>query len=358
MYASLQFCGNIEEYFAKHTERLVVLLILPRFGNTHNIVRQYAFGKLVKEEKISSSQHIILYYFHWYYHYIRCLLQYFRQSEKVTVLAGHPISFLGMRIQKQFRKITYVYWVGDYFPGNDPINVIYRRISEFYHKQLTYRAYLSDRINIKLNGKVIDTEKSKTIMWGVKPVRIHLKQKNNRITLCFVGVIRDSQGIPQTLEAIAHMPNVYLKIIGKAPNELAMEYNRLIQKLGLAKRVSFPNTFLYGSVLDRQVKSCDIGVAFYDIGKEIGTYYADPAKIKTYTQYGLPVLMTDAADITKYVKRFKAGEIVKRETGDIKKGIETIMRSYQTYQKGVSAFNHFFSFEKYYEKKFKFLESV
>src|SRR5258708_987465 len=33
MYSSLQFCGNIEEYFSKHTEKLVVFITMPRLKN-------------------------------------------------------------------------------------------------------------------------------------------------------------------------------------------------------------------------------------------------------------------------------------------------------------------------------------
>lgn len=49
MYASLQFCGNIEEYFSKHTEKLLVFIAMPRLKNKFNLLRIYEKENLIPE---------------------------------------------------------------------------------------------------------------------------------------------------------------------------------------------------------------------------------------------------------------------------------------------------------------------
>src|SRR5690349_18699263 len=100
LYASLQFCGNIEEYFQNHTEKLVVFIVMPRVKNKFNIIRLYEKGKLVEEKKVASSDNIFIYYTFWYFHYLITLLNYFSRHEKVAVISFHPVSFFLMSFQK------------------------------------------------------------------------------------------------------------------------------------------------------------------------------------------------------------------------------------------------------------------
>ena len=72
-YASLQFSGNVEEYFSKHSKKFVAFLVMPRLKNKGNLVRFYEKGKLVKEEEINLSENIFLYYFLWYVNYWRII---------------------------------------------------------------------------------------------------------------------------------------------------------------------------------------------------------------------------------------------------------------------------------------------
>ncbi len=357
LYASLQFCGNIEKYFQENTETLLVFHVLPRQGNAFNLARRYEKGILVKEEKVTSSSNIILYYFLWYYHYLSLLLKHFSKEKKIHVISFHPLSFFFSRIQKMLRNITFVYWVGDYFPGNNPINIFYRNVSKFYHKKIRYKGYLSDRLNEKMNGKIVNTLEVKTIMWGVIPLpKKPVKKINNNLQLGFVGVMRNSQGIEFLIEAVGKISNVSLRLLGPCAAELYEKYATIIKKYHIEKRVYFPNKILYGDALQKEIEKCHIGVALYDVSSETTTFYADPAKVKTYAQYGLPILMTDAADIANYIKRFHAGEIVTQEIGSVQEAVEKITNNYEAYLYGVKAFTDYFNYEKYYKKRFAFLE--
>ena len=172
MDASLQFCGHIEEYFAAHTEKLVVYIVMPRLKNRGNLVRVYKAGKLVEEEKVWSSDNIFLYYLSWLWQYWKFILVYFGRKEHFVVLSGHPISFFGMSIQKFLRpNIRFAYWIGDYFP---PVNLslrLFEKLKKYYHDRVSYTYYLSDTINRILNeGTIMNDRWKKTVMWGVKAI--------------------------------------------------------------------------------------------------------------------------------------------------------------------------------------------
>lgn len=359
LYSSLQFSGNIEEYFSAHSKKLVVFLVLPR-GSGNNLYRVYEQGKIIEEKKIPVSKNMFSYYVSWYTTQWQLLLKYFTRNDKIILISFHPLAFFFMKLQRLFRNLTFVYWVGDYFPGNDLINIFYRKLSHYYHDKLKYRCYLSDRLNEKMNnGSIIDTSYVKTVMWGIKPyMKKTFRISKDSLTLCFIGVIRESQGIEFLLSVIPHVKQVSLKLLGPAPKHLADKYTKLIMKYGIENRVYFPNKTLYGRELENEIASCHVGIALYDEGKDVGTYYADPAKVKTYAQYGLPILMTDAADIAKYITRFHAGKVIKRDISSALHAISLIKGKYREYIKGLQSFNAYFDYENYYHHKFSFLEKI
>src|SRR6185369_14388882 len=77
LQSSFQFIGNTLEYFAEHTEKLVVFIIMPRVKNKENAVRLYNSGKLMEEEIFSLSNNIFLYYFGWYIKYLGAIKKYY-----------------------------------------------------------------------------------------------------------------------------------------------------------------------------------------------------------------------------------------------------------------------------------------
>lgn len=328
---------------------------MPRFNNKYNMVRLYERGKIVSEKKVISSGNTFLYYFLWFATYLWCLYTYYKRDEKVSVITWQPFFFFGQEIQKLLRKVNYVYWIGDYFPPMSSTLRMYEKIKKYYAQKLTHVCYLSDRINAKMNGRVIATKNKKTIMWGIKPINLTTKKKDV-FTICFIGVIKPSQGLETLLEIVKKKKDIRLKILGGSTPEMAKFYNDLIETNGIKERVYFPNKMFYGKEIAKEVKDCFLGVALYDVDKTSATYYADPGKIKTYTQYGLPVLMTPIADIEKYVKKFKAGEIVSQNISDITAAIQKIKRNYNKYAKGVEDFNKYFDYESYYKDRFTFLE--
>ena len=358
MYASLQFCGNIEEYFRRHTEKLLVFIVMPRLKNEFNLVRLYREGRLVEEKKVLSSDSILLYYFFWYFYQIVFLLKYFSQKESVTLIGGHPISFFGMFIQRLFRNITFVYFVGDYFPPTTIVLRFFEKLKKFYHDRIKCATYLSDRINKKMNGKIVNTFNKKTVMWGVKPKNLSKSLATDICSMLFVGLIKESQGLEFILRFLKDHKKYKLNIIGVCEDKLFRQYLGTITKYDLNSRVYFPNKFFTDLELDNLSRTCHIGIALYDTSKESSTYYTDPGKVKAYAEMGLPVIMSDTSAIASFIKEFKAGEVIDLNRKSLEKALLLINNNYMFYQKGLDDFNAFFYYETYYEKAFKFLERI
>lgn len=357
LFASPQFCGNIIEYFIKESEKLVVYITMPRFNNKFNKVLLYKNGILISEENVWSSGQILLYYILWYVTYIRCLMKYFSKKEQVVVITWQPFFFFAMSIQKLLRNVIFVYWIGDYFPPVNHTLMLYETVKKYYHRRVHYSLYLSDRINKKFNGYVAHKSNKKTVMWGVNPVGIEKRNSTSR-NICFVGVIKDSQGIELLIRVMKEIEGSTLKILGSSTDELYRKYLSLITELGLQKKVYFPNKMFYGKELENETLDCFVGVALYTVSELSVTYYADPGKIKTYMQLHLPVIMTPIAEIEQFITKFHAGIVVERDIESVKKALLLIKKHYSIYERGVMAFNNYFNYESYYQDRFNFLEKI
>ena len=168
--ASLQFCGHVDEYLIANTRRLCLMYVLPRFGEQKQIIRRYDEGKLVEERVLRSSQNIFLYYWLWFWHNTTEILRFAKGYDgKTLVFGGHPVCFFGMALMKMLRRVSYLYWIGDYFPNKGLVIRAFEWLKRFYHNRIPFTYYLSDAINRKMNrGKVRDEPGHKTLMWGMR----------------------------------------------------------------------------------------------------------------------------------------------------------------------------------------------
>lgn len=357
MYGSTQFAGNMEEYFSKHTKKLVVYIINSG-EKDYNLIRLYNNGNVVREEKVWTSKRKILYYASWYIFQIYALLKYFHKNELVIAICGHPLCFVGMNVLKLFRRITFVYMNGDYFPGINFLYKAFHALKLYYHKRIPYAFYLSDPVNKIMNGSVLNSKTRKTIMWGVKPKIIQRKLSLVKKTLLFVGLIKDGQGLELALQFLGQHPVYKLKIIGICHPGWYEKVCELIKFYGVEKQVYYPNRFFSDEELLKESRDCFVGIAPYTTEITNASYYADPGKVKAYAEMGLPVIITNTTAIAPYVKKFHSGEVIIRNAGSFYSATLKISKNYNRYLRGVKLFNSFFYYEKYYAKKFSFLEHI
>lgn len=359
IYSNLQFSGNMEEFFVKNTEKLVVFVFTARTKEIrYNLARLYKKGKLIEENKIFSHENVVLFYTFWYINQIRLMLRYFSRNEKFTLIGGHPISFFGMWIQKILRDVTFVYMIGDYFPGGNTIYYLFQKLKEFYHKSIPYAFYLSDPVNKIMNGRLLDTQNRKTIMWGLKPKKIQRDLAKAKFTMLFVGLVKDYQGLELLFAFLRQHPEYRLNIIGVSHGDLYNKYSKMIKEFGISSQVYYPNRFFLDEELNKISSKCFVGVAPYNTGPSYGTYFVDPGKIKAYTEMGLPVIMSNTSSIAAYIKKFNAGILIQTNTESLFEAVKKISKNYSLYKSGVDKFNKHFYFETYYADKFRFLENI
>lgn len=355
LYASLQFCGNVEEYFAEHTGKLVVFIVLPRIQNEGNLVRFYREGELIEEKKITLSENLFYYYFLWYIHYLRFIFTYFSRKDRVIVITSHPISFFGMFLQRLLRNVRFVFWI-EYFPRANLVLRLFDDLKNFYHKRVDFACYFGDRVNKLMNGIILDTSRRRTILWGVKPRIVRKSIPSGALTMLFVGVIKKSQGLDLIFSFLRENQEYRLNVIGVCDDWLYKKYRELFASYGITRQVYFPNRFFPKEELENISKECVVGVAPYLTGNMHGTYYIDPGKIKEYAELGLPVIMSNTSSIAPYIKKFHAGEIIKRDVRSLKDANEKIKKNYPIYLDGLKRFNTHFNYKTYYTQRFSFLE--
>jgi len=356
LYSSLQSTGNAEKYFQNHTEKLVVFVINPRRQYNTNLIRLYKKGKLVEEKVFILSKNIFMYYVLWYIHYIYFLFSYFSKKEKVTIINFHPISFFGMSLQKMLRNIEFLFWDGDFFPPVNLSLILFEKVKKHYNSKVPYAFYQSDIMNEKMNDKVINTKKRKTVMWGVLPKNIQRKFDKRAFTILFVGVIRDSQGLEFLFDFLQSHKDYSLKILGICTDELYKKYSAVIKKNKIEKQVYFPNRFFSDGELEEISKTCQVGIALYDATPTSATYYTDPGKVKTYAALGLPIVMSNVSAIAPFVQKFGCGILIKDRDKELGQALLEMKKNYTKYLDGLKKFNKYFYYETYYRKAFSFLE--
>ena len=358
LYSSLQFVGNVEEYFAKHTEKLVAFIVMPRQQYKNNCIRLYKKGKLLEDKQITLSKNIFLYYSLWYFYHVFFMFKYFTISERFAVITYHPYPLFAMSIQKIFRNFEVVYWKGDYFPPIKLSLILVEKISRFYERNVKYVCYLTDLVNKKMNNRIINTNERKTIMLGIKPKNIQRKFDKNNFCILFVGVIKEAQGLQYLFDFLKTNKNFSVKILGMGGEDLYRKYQTIIKNYKIENQVYFPNRFFEDKELEEISKSCQAGIALYDTGELSSTYYTDPGKVKTYASLGLPIIMSNTSAIAPYIEKFHCGLLINRSNKEIADALLEIKNNYTKYLEGLRKFNKYFFYESYYKKSFKFLEKI
>lgn len=357
LLGSLLSAGNTVEYFSKFSEKLVIFYLQPRWDKRNNFIHVYKNGYLVSKHELFSPKNIVLQYLVIYIQYTYTFLKFFKKDEHFFVITYHPLLFFVKIFARVFRNFDIVFWIADYIPnGNIPLK-IYQSFIFFFHKKNTYNLYLSDRINKIMNKKVIDTAKSKTVMWGIQKAKYYKKNVNSqRLYLYYNGIVRSEHGIDVLLNLSKSYKNIYLRLLGRCDQELFKYYSKMIKTYGIKERIYFPNRFFSLEELVSESKKCLMSVGLYSVGKKSYAYYTDSGKIKLYAQLGLPIIMTDSSETAMYVKKFCAGEVITRDVESLYNAIFSISNNYSTYLKGLRKFNNYFYFETYYKDKFVFLE--
>lgn len=353
IYENLKNIGNFKTYLIDNFATAVFFHFPHGYSKTASYVEVYKHGKLHRTRKfhiIPGNNNIIkLVYYYFVFQYI--LFRYVPLGSYVIV--DNPVLCIFNFASSLLKHVRYIYWIGDYYPENTGFMKIYNSLSNYYNKSLKIVWYVSPPV-MKMYNKNNNAHNSKKIRMLVslgvlrKISSDKKKHLNKTVTLGFIGVIREQQGLDLVFSYLQKFKNAKLEVIGSG---YKLEYYKnMAKRMKIQKKVKF-----YGYVenMDKIAKKWDIGIALYENTKSNVSIYCEPTKIKNYLEYDLPVITTKSTYFYKELEREKAGLAISETTNDLDKGIKTIIRNYKIYKKGVGFLLSKYEYNKYYDSLLK-----
>ena len=336
--ASFQFCGHVDDYLIARTRHLGLLYFQTRFGKGRHLFRRYETGRLVEEREIPFPSSCLGYYVCLWRTWNRELNAFRRGRAEVTAVFMHPLLAFGKSLRRHVRT---VFWQWDHFPDASPKSRLFNAFARFYAPRCTVYRPLTRAI-----GNAVGLPDAPPLMLGVKPPTRFGDPKSQRLLL--VGQLRKGQGVEDVLGFLSRTPGFSLSLIGAAANGFGDEIRRRIAEDGLEGRVHFPDRFVSEDGLRDEAAKCLAALALYDTAANNLTHYADPGKVKSAIEMGLPVVMTRISEIAPFVERFHAGEVVD-SVADLPTALERVRREPDAYFAGCRAFAEHFAYERYYD---------
>lgn len=277
-------------------------------------------------------------------------------------------AFSGILLKKLGRVKKVVYYVIDYDPHrfqNRILNKIYHYIDQFcvLHADETWN--VSPRMEpARKEYFQFDGGRQKVVPVGIWFERIQRENFNavNKNELVFMGHILEKQGVQYVLEAIPvikkEIPKFTFLVIGGG--EYLDVLKMKTEELGISSSVKFTGYVEQHSDIERMLGKSALAVALYEkcdgIGNISFSYFADPAKLKSYLACGLPVLISDVPHNAQEISNQKCGFLVGYESNEIATAIVKIMRDeniLKEYRENAIVYAKKFDWENIFESNLK-----
>lgn len=258
-----------------------------------------------------------------------------------------------------------IYWVCDYYPIFHKSKMI--QTMRWLYWQFDKRTSTSDILAFH-NNRIVDVWKKNNVLSQdynatlipiatAKTVSINKNKNNEKIRLCFLGVLKKSMGLDYIFDSAnvlsKNFPGLVIEIIGPGPDK---EYFKKI-----AKRSHVTCNF-YGYLSEEEVEKVisrsTIGIAPYMPDPTQVSYYADSAKMKKYISLGLPIIATKVHEFSEEVERYNAGIIVKYgDSQQLVNAIKEINANYDSMLENVMELNNKYYYKNIYRKMFEINKS-
>lgn len=345
--------GNITKYFIEKSELFFLYLYPPSYRNQPSKIEVYKNGKLIKSESIwiyKGENKLLIHFFYIFFYLYFCFKYKFYNT---VILFYFPLFLFLSSFLSFFLKNTYIFWIWDYFPVNIGSIKIYNKIVSYYNKHIKYVIYLSPTLRNVYGLNFKNNLFRKTISFGIRDVKIIRKPIKNLIG--YIGNLRQGQGLEFLLRIVRNNKQLKIQLIGEG--ELRKELEFYVRKFKLSSRVIFLG-FVNNEKLINIVNKWEVAVAPYDMGKENPTYYTDAGKIKLYVEFEIPIIMTKLSYFYKQIVKYSAGIGINLTEQSFLLGLLEIRKNYKKYSKGVLKLKSENEYNKYYDKKFKFLKEI
>lgn len=333
---------DLERYLVNNTVSKLLFIGHPLFyrknqnGSGYKI---YKKGKLKKQCYFKNREFPAI--FSYLKHFLLNIYWIVKSKEiwDLFVGADNLNAFCGILLKRLGLVRKVVFYVIDYAPQrfeNNFLNYIYHRIDKYCVRNCDETWNLSPRMaEGREKYKCLKREsynKQRVVPVGVWYNRIPRKDFSEieKHILVFMGHILEKQGVQYVLDAVLEIvkqiPDFKFLIIGEG--EYLGTLKQKVKDLGIEKYVNFAGFIKSHQKVEKILSKCAISIAMYQQGnlKSNFTYFADPAKLKSYLAAGLPVLLTNVSYNAKEIEENKCGIIIDYNKNEIAKAVIDLMK--------------------------------
>jgi glycosyltransferase involved in cell wall biosynthesis len=138
---------------------------------------------------------------------------------------------------------------------------------------------------------------------GILPeIKVNIRQKGVKVII-YQGSLNMARGLELAIEAVNHIDNVKLVIIGDG--DIAGDLKRMADKPALRNKVQFIPRMPYEELISYTAQA-DIGISLEE-KTGLNYYYALPNKLFDYIQARIPVLVSDFPEMARIVNEHDVG---------------------------------------------------
>lgn len=346
-------------------------------GDINSSVSYYKNKKQIKEKIIFSLPRFsnkFLYFLFLPLNYLIYLTQSLtlllrRQTKKPIVFMGinYYCTFCGI-ILKKIGKVDFViYRVMDFFPL--PPRGIYKYLNRIFYFLDNYCLKNADFLWFTTIRHIIGRENygyfDRTYyQYILTPLGINIDKfisapvsKTNRYSLVYCGVLSKYHLLDLVFDAIKILKKdfkkIKLNIIGSGPDE--NYFKNLAKKMKIKENVRFHGYLKEGKKLKALIANNLLGIALYR-DEEDFIKYTEPAKVKYYLSFGIPVLISKVPLIAEELQEKKVSFAVLNNQDEIIKTIKNFALNHslqKEYKENIKNFVKSADIEKILKRVFR-----
>ena len=305
------------------------LTFLKEFYKKSSRYEMYREGKLISKKTAFHYRlpDVLLYGKDVFYSIFWSLLQ----DKKFDAYIGiDPLNaFAGLVLKKLGKVEKVAYYSIDYFTNrfeNKILNKIYHFIDKLCVKNADETWNLSSMMALAreqynhMDRKIFNTQITVPIGVWVNKVKRKKFNEINKKKIVFIGSFLPLMGIDLILEAMPiiarKIPNIQLDIVGGGPEDVSLR--QLASNLEMDKNIKFHGWVSKKERLEKILSDAAVGLApFNTLILDDQVRNADPAKLKDYMLWGMPVIVTDAIANSKQIENAGCGIVIEYKVEDL-----------------------------------------
>jgi len=298
------------------------LIFLKEFYKKSSRYEEYKTGKLTAKKTAFHYRlpDVLLYGKDFFYSILWCLLQKAKYDFYIGI---DPLNaFAGLVLRKLGKVEKVAYYSIDYFTNrfdNKILNKIYHFIDKLCVKYADETWNLSPMMALArqrysyMDRRIFNRQFTVPIGVWVHKVKRKKFSEINRKKIVFIGSFVSLMGIDLILQAMPliekQIPDIKLEIVGGGPEDISLR--QLASNLKMEKNIKFHGWVSKRNKLEKILSDAAVGLApFNTLILDDQVRNADPAKLKDYMLWGMPVIVTDAIVNSKQIENAGCGIVI------------------------------------------------